>query len=266
MYSLFASLVEALAGLLEPLFAASATAAAIVAFTMLVRIALHPLARAAARGEKARRKLAPRLAAVRKKHAKNPERMQKEILALHAEEKISPFAGILPTLLQLPIFFVMYHVFSSAKVGDEANELLGHRLFAAPLGSRWADALADGGVLGPQGVVYAGLFLVIAAVATWSFLRARRNAAGAELPQPTLGAGTANTPGTGLLKWLPLLSFGTLVTAAVVPLAAGLYVATTTAWTVAERAWLHRERPADGPAQAPAVERSKKAGPVARAR
>ncbi len=37
---------------------------------------------------------------------------------------------------------------------------------------------------------------------------------------------------------LPLLSFGTLITAAVVPLAAGLYLVTTTAWAVAERAWL----------------------------
>ncbi len=37
---------------------------------------------------------------------------------------------------------------------------------------------------------------------------------------------------------LPLLSFGTLITAAVVPLAAGLYLLTTTAWSVAERAWL----------------------------
>ncbi|MFD9262671.1 hypothetical protein [Streptomyces sp. NPDC059538] len=36
----------------------------------------------------------------------------------------------------------------------------------------------------------------------------------------------------------PLLSFGTLITAAVVPLAAGLYLVTTTAWSVAERAWL----------------------------
>jgi YidC/Oxa1 family membrane protein insertase len=245
MYSLFAALVEALAGLLEPVFAASATAAAIVAFTMLVRIALHPLARAAVRGEKARLKLAPQLAAVRKKYAKNPERMQKEVLALHAKEKISPFAGMLPMLVQLPIFFVMYHVFSSAQVGDKANELLGHRLFAAPLGSRWGDALSEGGFFGSQGVVYVGLFVVIAAIATWSFRRARKNAATAEVPSlvGAAGAAGASAPGAGLVKWMPLLSFGTLITVAVVPLAAGLYVATTTAWTVAERAWLHRERP-----------------------
>ncbi|WP_425424561.1 hypothetical protein [Streptomyces katrae] len=51
---------------------------------------------------------------------------------------------------------------------------------------------------------------------------------------------------------LPLLSFGTLITAAVVPLAAGLYLLTTTAWSVAERAWLQRRaaRPTAGGAAA----------------
>ncbi|MGW5234219.1 hypothetical protein ACWEQU_18450 [Streptomyces nodosus] len=48
--SLFATLVGGLADLLQPLFHASAAAAAIVLFTALVRLLLHPLARAAARG------------------------------------------------------------------------------------------------------------------------------------------------------------------------------------------------------------------------
>ncbi len=242
MFSLFASLVELLARVLEPLFAVSATAAAIVVFTMLVRVTLHPLSRAAVRGEKARQALAPKVAALRKKHAKDPERMQKAILALHADAKVSPFSGMLPMLVQVPVFFVMYHVFSSAEVGGEANELLGHRLFAAPLGSRWSDALAHGGVFGAQGLVYLALFAVIAGVATWSFRRARRNAAASEFAQ--MASASGGTPGAGMFRWLPLLSFGTVVTAAIVPLAAGLYLVTTTAWTVAERAWLQRERPA----------------------
>ncbi len=40
---------------------------------------------------------------------------------------------------------------------------------------------------------------------------------------------------------MPYLSFGTVLFAALVPLAAGLYLVTTTAWSTAERAWLHRE-------------------------
>ncbi|MFD8948192.1 YidC/Oxa1 family membrane protein insertase [Streptomyces xanthophaeus] len=243
--SVFTHLVAELGRLLEPVLAQSATAAAIVLFTVLVRLALHPLSRAAFRGA-------------------------------------TPAAGCLPMLLQLPVFFVMYQAFSSAKVGGEANELLGHQLFAAPLGSRWTDALGDGGFLGAPGLVFLGLFAAIAAVAAWSAVRGRRAAAAAPAPAPVTAtkargtkatkaakagkAGKAGTPaaaGAAALSAeqqevmrklggvLPLLSFGTLITAAVVPLAAGLYLLTTTAWSVAERVWLqHRkdraERSADG--------------------
>lgn len=79
-------------------------------------------------------------------------------------------------LLQLPVFYVMYRGFSSAKVGGAANELLGHRLLAAPLGDRWADALGQGGVFGAPGLVFLGLFAAIAAVAAWSAVRGRRAA------------------------------------------------------------------------------------------
>nr|WP_221510267.1 YidC/Oxa1 family membrane protein insertase [Streptomyces sp. 3211] len=219
--------------LLEPVLAQSATAAAIVLFTVLVRLALHPLSRAAFRGA-------------------------------------TPVAGCLPVLLQLPVFFVMYHAFSSAEVGGKANELLGHRLFAAPLGSRWTEALGEGGLFGAQGLVFLGLFAAIAVVAAWSAVRGRRAAAvaaeaaaaAAAAPKKAAAAKKAGAPkragagagaGAGVMAEvsaeqqevmrklggvLPLLSFGTLITAAVVPLAAGLYLVTTTAWSVAERAWL----------------------------
>ncbi|WP_405531087.1 YidC/Oxa1 family membrane protein insertase [Streptomyces avidinii] len=222
--SVFTHLVAELGRLLEPVLAQSATAAAIVLFTVLVRLALHPLSRAAFRGA-------------------------------------TPAAGCLPVLLQLPVFFVMYHAFSSAEVGGKANELLGHRLFAAPLGSRWTDALGEGGLFGAQGLVFLGLFAAITVVAAWSAVRGRRTAAAvaAAAGAAPAKAGAGKKPGAragagaGVMAEvsaeqqevmrklggvLPLLSFGTLITAAVVPLAAGLYLVTTTAWSVAERAWL----------------------------
>ncbi|MFD5622550.1 hypothetical protein [Streptomyces yangpuensis] len=134
--SVFTHLVVELGRLLEPALAESATAAAIVLFTVLVRLALHPLSRAAFRGA-------------------------------------TPLAGCLPLLLQLPVFFLMYQAFSSG------GELLGHRLFAAPLGSRWADALGEGGPFGAQGLVFLALFGAIAVVAAWSAVRGRRSAAAA---------------------------------------------------------------------------------------
>ncbi|QTD98766.1 YidC/Oxa1 family membrane protein insertase [Streptomyces cyanogenus] len=235
--SVFARLVEHLADLLTPLFHASAAAAAIVLFTALVRLLVHPLSRAAARGRRARAALQPRITALREKHAGNPQRLQQAVLELHAEEKVSPRSGCLPSLLQVPAFFLLYHLFSSSTIGGEDNALLGHRLFAAPLGGRWADAMADGGVFGPAGVVYLGLFAVVAAVAAVNFRRARRTIAEQSAP----AAAGDQVPGlAAVTRVTPFLSFFTLVTVAVVPLAAALYVVTSTAWSAAEQALLSR--------------------------
>ena len=238
--SIFASLVAHLADLLQPLFHTSATAAAIVVFTALVRLAVHPLSRAAARGQKAKARLSPQIAELRTKHAKNPERMQKAVMELHAKEQVSPLSGCLPSLLQLPAFFLMYHLFSSSRIGGEPNGLLTHTLFAAPLGDRWTDALAHGGVFGGAGTVYAVLFAVVVAAATFNYRRTKRQMAATPLPQ-------AGAPGMGAMtKIMPLLSFATLFTVAVVPLAAALYVVTTTTWTAVERAFLYRDMPTAG--------------------
>ncbi|MFE0986948.1 YidC/Oxa1 family membrane protein insertase [Streptomyces rochei] len=236
--SVFASLVERLADLLQPLFGTSAAAAAIVLFTALVRLLVHPLSRAAARGQKARAELQPRIAELRRKHAKNPERLQRAVLELHAEEKVSPLSGCLPSLCQLPAFFLLYHLFSSSTIGGEANELLSHRLLAAPLGGRWSDALGDGGLLGGTGVVYVALFAVVAGVAAFSYRLTKRSMA----ERPVLPAGDGEAvPGMGAItKVMPFMSFFTLVTVAVVPLAAALYVVTSTTWSAVERAVLHR--------------------------
>ncbi|MGR4878878.1 YidC/Oxa1 family membrane protein insertase [Streptomyces sp. LARHCF249] len=198
--SVFTHLVAELGRLLEPVLAESATAAAIVLFTVLVRLALHPLSRAAFRGA-------------------------------------TPAAGCLPVLLQLPVFFLMYQAFSSG------GELLAHRLFAAPLGARWTEALGEGGLFGEQGLVFLGLFAAIGVVAAWSAVRGRRAAAEAALaPAGAAAPAGASAEQQEVMRKLggvlPLLSFGTLITAAVVPLAAGLYLLTTTGWSVAERVWL----------------------------
>jgi YidC/Oxa1 family membrane protein insertase len=233
LMSVFADLVGHLADLLHPLFGASAAAAAIVLFTALVRLLVHPLSRAAARGQKARTALQPKVAELRRKHAKDPARLQKAVLELHAEEKVSPLSGCLPSLLQLPAFFVLYRLFSSSSIDGAGNELLDHRLLAAPLGDRWTDALAGAGLVGGAGVVYLVLFALVAAVASFNYMRAKRT------PLPETGG--QDVPGVGALtKVMPFMSFFTLITVAVVPLAAALYVITSSTWSAVERAVLYR--------------------------
>ncbi|MCQ4083805.1 YidC/Oxa1 family membrane protein insertase [Streptomyces sp. RB6PN25] len=220
------AVLSRLADGLQPLFGASATAAAVVVFTVCVRLALHPLARAAARAEKTRARLAPRVAQLSAQHKGDRQRLQRAMTELYAKEGVSPLAGCLPMLLQTPFFFVMNRLFWSGGGG-----LLDHRtLFGAPLDGRWLTVVRHGGVFGPHGLVFLALFAVLAAVATWTYRRTRRTTAGLTAP----GA-------AGPARIVLLMPFATLATAAVVPLAAGLYLVTTTTWTAVERAFLHRE-------------------------
>jgi YidC/Oxa1 family membrane protein insertase len=204
--------------------------AAIVLLTLLVRTALLPMSLASARGQRARARLAPRVTALRERYARDPERLRRAVAELHAREKVSPLAGCLPGLLQLPVFLLLYRLFSTPGQA-------GHLLLGAPLDGRWVDALARGGAFGGAGLVYLALFALVAAVATWTYrtTRAQLAAAGGD------AAADAGLPGAAAVaRVAPLLSFGTLVTVAVVPLAAALYVVTSTTWSAVERAVLFR--------------------------
>ncbi|MCX5382236.1 YidC/Oxa1 family membrane protein insertase [Streptomyces sp. NBC_00083] len=239
LFSAFASLTEHLAALLEPVFHGASTAAAIVLFTALVRLAVHPLSRQAARGQKAQARLRPQMTALRAKHGKDSKALQKAVMELHAAEKVSPLSGCLPGLLQMPAFFLLYHVFSSTSIGGKENGLLDHALFQAPLGGNWTAALAHGGVFGARGLVYVVLFAIVAAVATFNYRRMKRQMAATPVVAP---GGQDAVPGMAAMsKFMPLLSFGTLISVGVVPLAAALYLVTSTTWTAVERAFLYKD-------------------------
>ncbi|MGI8333140.1 YidC/Oxa1 family membrane protein insertase [Actinomadura scrupuli] len=223
-------LVTALATMFHPVFGGPATAAAIVLFTLGIRLLLLPLAVAQARGERARARLAPQVGLLREKHAGNPERAQREISALYAAEGASMFAGCLPALAQWPFFAIMYRLFVSASVAGGPNVLLAHTLLGAPLGQNLTGVVGTFGLLSPEALVFFGLLTLIAAVAWWSSRRMRA---------ATATAGDAGTGAAG--RVLRLLPYGTVAMAALVPLAAGLYLLTSTAWTAAERALLRRD-------------------------
>ncbi|URN05553.1 membrane protein insertase YidC [Actinomadura madurae] len=217
--SIAAALVGGLADALDPVAGGLATALAIVLFTAAVRLLLVPLAISAAKGERTRARLLPQVQALRKRHAKNPQRLQREMAALYEKEGATPLSGCLPMFAQVPFFMVMYRLFVSATVAGHQNLLLTHTLLAAPLGQNWIGVLG-GGLLSPPSLVFLGLFALLACVAVWTSRRV-----------------TAEGPMGVAARLMP---FGTIAVAAFVPLAAGLYLLTSGAWTAVERAVLHR--------------------------
>jgi YidC/Oxa1 family membrane protein insertase len=217
-------LVSGLTGILTPALGGLAAVAAIVAFTMAVRLLLMPLSLRALHGQAAQARLAPQLMALRQRYGKQPERLQREMAALYKREGTSMFAGFAPLLLQWPFLSVMYLLFRSPTVGGTANTLLTHDLFGVPLGAHWLSGTGPLDLASAHGVVFVGLFALLAALC-WLSGRLGR------LMMAQATGATAGSPGL-LVRALPYV---TVVIAAFAPLAAGIYLLTTLAWSLAER-------------------------------
>lgn len=221
-------LVFALAQFLTPLPGGVATVAAIVLFTVGVRLLLSPLSMLAYRGQTSMSALQPKIAELRRRYAKQPDRLQQELTALYRAEGGGILAGCLPLLIQLPFFSIMYRLFLSKTVAGQPNALLARDLLTTPLGSHW---LTGAGPASMHGLVFLGLFGLLAVLA---FVTARITRPAA-LVQPA----EAGQP-AGLAAVSRIVPYTTLVIAAFVPLAAGIYLVTTTDWTAAERAVMRR--------------------------
>lgn len=220
-------LVTTLASAFAPVAGSLAAAAAIVAFTLAVRLLLLPLSYYGLRGQAAQARLQPQIAELRRRYASQPDRLQRELAAFYQREGGGLLLGCLPLLVQLPFFSVVYRLFLSRSVGGQPNRLLAHHLLGAPLGSNWLNA----GPLTAHGLVYLGLFALLA-LGGWLSVRLASRA--------TAAAQSAAAQNRALTAVTRLIPFTTVIIAMFVPLAAGLYLLTTTWWTLAERVMLRR--------------------------
>ncbi|KOX08714.1 MULTISPECIES: YidC/Oxa1 family membrane protein insertase [Micromonospora] len=218
-----------LTDLLEPFAGGMATAAAIVLFTIAVRLLISPLTVAQVRGERRRAALAPQVRDLQRRYADDPAKLQGEVFALYRSAGANPIAGCLPLLLQAPFLLVLYRLFTTSEGG---TGLLDERLAGVPLGHHLSD-----GLTGAALPLFAVLLAVLVVLAWWSSRRARRASAavGTVAGTPTEGPGAAT-----LGRLLPLLPFATVLVALVLPLAAVIYLVTTTAWSVLEQVALRR--------------------------
>lgn len=234
-------LVTALSAAVEPIAGTAAGLVAVVVLTILVRILLIPVGISQVRAEYSRRRLAPQLAELQRRHAGDRETLARKTMELYQAEQVSPFAGMLPLLAQIPVVTLVYAVFTHPAIAGHANALLGEHAFGAPLGTSFVGLTGAGAGVWPAMLVYLGVLALIAIVTTVS----RRVLS---MPQPDGG-----TAPTGMLRALSFLPYVTVVFAAFVPLAAAVYILTSTTWTVAERWTLRRlldpERRAGGRAR-----------------
>jgi len=224
-------------GALQPLAGGAAAALVVVLLTLAVRAALIPTGVAQARAEQTRARLAPRMREIQRRHRRDRERMQRELMALYAREHASPLAGCLPLLIQAPILALLYSLFVAPTIAGHPNALLSEHLLGVPLGTSLVGAIGHGTAEPATFAVIGAIALLIAGVGEVTRRALRPPAAATGEPGP-LGS-------PGLVRAMGLLQFVTAVVAMFVPLAAALYLLVTVAWTLVQRLLLRRRYPLD---------------------
>jgi YidC/Oxa1 family membrane protein insertase len=83
---------------------------AIVLLTVVIRILLMPLVWKQTKSMLELQQVQPKIKALQEKYKKDKEKQQEELMKFYQENKVNPFGGCLPLLLQMPIFLALYGV------------------------------------------------------------------------------------------------------------------------------------------------------------
>ncbi|MBN9318617.1 MAG: membrane protein insertase YidC [Caulobacterales bacterium] len=83
---------------------------AILLLTVTVKLLFFPLANKSYESMSKMKKLSGPMEELRAKYKDDPAKQQQEIMALYQREKVNPFMGCLPLLIQIPVFYSLYKV------------------------------------------------------------------------------------------------------------------------------------------------------------
>ncbi|MDQ3107238.1 MAG: YidC/Oxa1 family membrane protein insertase, partial [Actinomycetota bacterium] len=123
---MFDIVFSALAGLLSFFYQLVPNyAIAIGLLTVSVMLLLFPLNAKGMRSMAAMSRLSPELKKIQAKHKNDKVTQNEEVMALFKENKVTPFGGCLPLLLQMPVLFVMYNVIRGLVHKAGSGELKG---------------------------------------------------------------------------------------------------------------------------------------------
>jgi YidC/Oxa1 family membrane protein insertase len=86
---------------------------AIVALVVLLKIGFYGLNASAYKSMAKMRAINPKVMEMRERYKDKPQQMQAEMMRIYREEKVNPFGGCLPILVQMPFFISLYWVLLS---------------------------------------------------------------------------------------------------------------------------------------------------------
>jgi YidC/Oxa1 family membrane protein insertase len=85
----------------------------IVLFSIMVKVVLWPLTRKSQVSMKKMSALQPEMQRIREEHKKNPQAANAAIMKLYKDRGVNPAAGCIPLLIQMPILYGLFVIFSS---------------------------------------------------------------------------------------------------------------------------------------------------------
>ena len=83
---------------------------AIILLTVALRILILPLTLKQTKSMLELQQIQPKIKELQAKYKDDKEKLQEETLKFYSENKVNPFGGCLPAILQMPIFFALFGV------------------------------------------------------------------------------------------------------------------------------------------------------------
>lgn len=86
----------------------------IILLTVVLRILMYPLNAWSIKSTLKLQEISPKLQKLQEKYKKDPKKHQMEMMAFYKENKVNPFGGCLPLIIQMPFLFGMFDLLKSA--------------------------------------------------------------------------------------------------------------------------------------------------------
>jgi YidC/Oxa1 family membrane protein insertase len=83
---------------------------AIILLTLAVRIVILPLTIYQTKSMKRMQEVQPLMKEIQTKYKDQPEKMNQEMMALYKTERVNPFSGCLPLVIQMPFLYAIFSV------------------------------------------------------------------------------------------------------------------------------------------------------------
>lgn len=200
---------------------------AIIGLTIIIRLLLLPSSLKTLEHQHRLRSLQPKIDELKDKHKDDKAAHSKAVMELYAAEKVSPFGGCLPMLIQLPVIIVLYQVFLHGLTTTGDDLLYSFTPHLAAINPHWFGL----DLLKPERIVIPILAAGLQYYQAWQMMKLA--------PSPTNKSDDmSQTMSKQMMYFTPVMTY--LITLRL-PAALGLYWVATTVFMVAQQWWFIRQ-------------------------